>query len=80
MAATGSPLNTEWFLVLDEESAQTSTAVIVRIESDGVVQSVRAEYTECSTCIAAASVAHPPLDEMIEIANEYGDGVVRVEE
>ncbi|KAG9690922.1 hypothetical protein KCU95_g8515, partial [Aureobasidium melanogenum] len=79
VAATDSPLNTEWFLVLDEESAQTSTAVIVSIEDDGDVQSVRAEYTECSTCISAASVAHPSLDEMIEIANEYGDGVIRVE-
>ncbi|KAH0365810.1 hypothetical protein KCU65_g5816, partial [Aureobasidium melanogenum] len=82
VAATDSSLETEWFLVLDEDSVQTSTAVIVRIESDGEVQSVRAEHLVCSVSISAASVAHAPLDEMIEIANDYGakDGVIRVEE
>lgn len=40
---TRSPLNAEWFLVLDEQSEQTSIAVIVNVE-DGAVRSVRVAY------------------------------------
>lgn len=32
VTATGSKLITDWFLVLDEESVETSTAVIVRVD------------------------------------------------
>jgi hypothetical protein len=73
---THSPLNTEWFLVLDEQSEQTSTAVIVNIE-DGNVRSVRVACPVASRYLSAASVSHPPIDELIEIANEEGGGVLQ---
>jgi len=73
---TRSPLNTEWFLVLDKQSEQTSTAVIVNIE-DRVVRSVRVACPVASRYLSAASVGHPPIDELIEIANEEGGGVLR---
>lgn len=76
VAATDSKLDTEWFLVLDESSAQTSTAVIVRVE-DGDVLSARVAYPVSSRYLSAASIGHPPLDELIESANEEGDGVIR---
>ncbi|KAG9764080.1 hypothetical protein KCU73_g1118, partial [Aureobasidium melanogenum] len=44
VTATDSKLDTEWFLVLDESSAQTCTAVIVRVEEDGDVLSARVAY------------------------------------
>ena len=74
--ATGSKLITDWFLVLDKESVETSTAVIVRID-EGEVLSARVAYPVSSRYLSAASVAHPPLDELIEIANEESDGVIR---
>lgn len=77
VAATDSKLDTKWFLVLDERSAQTCTAVIVRVEEDGDVLSARVAYPVSSRYLSAASVAHPPLDELIEMANEEGDGVIR---
>lgn len=73
---TGSPLYTDWFLVLDDQSEQTSTAVIIHVEDDDV-QSVRVAYPVASRYLSAASIAHPPLDELIEIANEEGDGVMQ---
>jgi hypothetical protein len=73
---TGSPLNTEWFLVLDEQSEQTSTAAIVNIE-DGNVHSVRVAYHVASRYLSAASVGSPSIDELIEIANEEGGGVLQ---
>jgi hypothetical protein len=73
---TRSPLITEWFLVLDEQSEQTSTAVIVNIE-DGSVHSVRVAYPVSSRYLSAASVGSPSIDELIEIANEEGGGVLK---
>jgi hypothetical protein len=70
-----SPLNTQWFLVLDAESEQTSTAVIVRVDEDGSVRSMRVAYPVASRYLAAASVGHPPLDELIESV-EGGGGVI----
>jgi hypothetical protein len=73
---TNSPLNTSWFLVLDDRSEKDSTAVIVHVE-DGVVRKVRVAYAVSSRYLSAASIGHPPLDELIEIAEEEGDGVLR---
>ena len=73
---TRSPLNTEWFLVLDGRSEQTSTAVIVNIE-DGNVRSVRVAYPVASRYLSAASVGSPSIDELIEIANEECGGVLQ---
>jgi hypothetical protein len=73
---TDSPLNTSWFLVLDDRSEKDSTAVIVHVE-DGVVRKVRVAYAVSSRYLSAASIGHPPLDELIEIAEEEGDGVLR---
>lgn len=73
---TRSPLNTEWFLVLDEQSEETSTAVIVNIE-DGNARSVRVVYPVASRYLSAASVGSPSIDELIDIANEEGGGVLQ---
>lgn len=75
-STTRSPLNMEWFLVLDEQSKQTSTAVIVNIE-DRVVRSVRVACPVSSRYLSAASLGYPPINELIEIANEEGGGVLR---
>jgi hypothetical protein len=72
---TRSPLNTQWFMVLDAESEQTSSAVIVRVDEDGSVRSLRVAYSVASRYLAAASVGHPPLDELIEIGGGEG-GVI----
>lgn len=73
---TRSPLNVAWFLVLEKQSEQTSTAVIVNIEG-GTVRSVRVAYPVASRYLSAASVGSPSIDEMIEIANEEGGGVLQ---
>jgi hypothetical protein len=73
---TGSSLNTGWFLVLDEQSERTSTAAIVNIEERNV-RSVRVAYPVASRYLSAASVGSPPIDELIEIANEEGGGVLQ---
>ncbi|THW98389.1 hypothetical protein D6D13_10640 [Aureobasidium pullulans] len=73
---TKSPLSTAWFLVLDETSEQTSTAVIVNVGDEGV-RVVRVAYPVASRYISAASVSHPPIDELIEIADEEGNGVLQ---
>jgi hypothetical protein len=73
---TKSPLNTSWFLVLDDRSEKDSTAVIVHVEEGGVRQ-VRVAYAVSSRYLSAASIGHPPLDELIEIAEEEDDGVLR---
>ncbi|KAK6000928.1 hypothetical protein QM012_003011 [Aureobasidium pullulans] len=76
VSATDSKFDTNWFLVLDERSAQTSTAVIVRVE-DGDVLSGRVAYPVSSRYLSAASISHPSLDEMIEIANDKMDGIIQ---
>lgn len=76
VATTGSKLHTDWFLVLDERSAQTSTAVIVRVE-DGDVLSARVAYPVSSRYLSAASIGHPPLEGLIEIANEGTGGIIQ---
>lgn len=73
---TDSPLKTAWFLVLDGQSEQGSTAVIVNVE-DQSVRTVRVAYPVASRYLSAASIGHPPIDELIEIANEEGGGVLR---
>ncbi|CAD0110940.1 unnamed protein product [Aureobasidium uvarum] len=74
--ATESKLDTNWFLVLDENSEQSSTAVIVRVE-DGDVRSGRVAYPVASRYLSAASIAHPSLEEMIEIADWKHGGIIQ---
>jgi hypothetical protein len=73
---TRSLLNTEWFLVLYEQSEETSTAVIVNIE-DGNARSVRVAYPVASRYLSAASVGSPSIDDLIEIENEEDGGVLQ---
>jgi hypothetical protein len=73
---TGSLLDTNYFLVLDDRSEKDSTAVIVHVE-EGVVRRVRVAYPFASRYLSAASIGHPSLDELIEIAEEEDDGVLR---
>jgi len=74
-------LQKDWYLVLDGESEQTSTAVIVSVESgeeDEVrVQSVRVAYGVSSRYLYAASIGHPSLDELVEVTEELGDLILR---
>ena len=74
-------LQADWYLVLDGASEKTSTAVMVNSESDeedGLrVQSARVAYGVASRYLSAASTGHPPLHELIGVAKEEGDGVVR---
>lgn len=77
-----SRIHTGWFLVLDGDSDKTSTAVIVHVEeeeegSEPRVTSLRVAYAPSSRYLSAASIAHPSLDELIEIAESTADGVLR---
>ncbi|CAD0084694.1 unnamed protein product, partial [Aureobasidium vineae] len=74
--ATESKLHTDWFLVLDERSEQSSSAVIVNVEGEDV-RSARVAYPVASRYLSAASIAHPSLDEMIEIADWKHGGVIQ---
>lgn len=74
ITTTGSKLHKDWYLVLDQRSARTSTAVIVRVEDEDVL-SVRVAYPVSSRYVSASSIGHPPLEELIEIANEETGGV-----
>lgn len=73
---TRSPIQKDWFLVLDDKSEQSSTAVIVNVEGQSE-HSVRVAYPVASRYLSAASVGSPSIDELIEIANEEGGGVVQ---
>lgn len=74
---TGSRLRTDWFLVLDDRSVETNSAVMVNVESkvakyalrSDSVRSLRVEYATSSSYLAAASVAHPLIDELQEIVD-----------
>jgi hypothetical protein len=72
--ATGSAINTHWFLVLDNR-AKEDVAVIVNVGEEGV-RMVQVGGGVASRYLAAARIAHPSIDESIEIA-EDGDGVLR---
>lgn len=83
---TGSKLQTDWFLVLDERSVETNSAVMVNVEPHGVhalrssVRSLRVDYPTSSRYLAAASIAHPPIDELKEIVDgdpEKFKGILR---
>lgn len=73
---THSALDTEWFLILDEQSEKSSSAVVINVEDDEVT-SVRVDYPVSSRYISAASVCSPSLDELIEIAEGQDDGILR---
>jgi len=74
-------LQTDWYLVLDGESEKTSSAVTGNVESgeeDEVrVQSVRVAYGVSSRYLSAAGIGHRPLDELIGVAEEQGDVIMR---
>jgi len=79
---TGSAIQTNWFLVLDGRALEDETAVIVNVEegenAEGdMVRQVRVEWKTASRYLAAASIAHPGIDELIEIAEGKEDGVLR---
>jgi hypothetical protein len=73
--STQSATNTTWFLVLDKRSTEDETAVIVNVD-EGEVRSVRVRFPVASRYLAAASIAHPSIDELMEIAEEEGGGVI----
>jgi len=73
---TDSAIQTDWFLVLDERAMEDETAVIVNVEGKEVRQ-VKVEWKTASRCLAAASIAHPGIDELREIAEGNEDGVLR---
>lgn len=72
---THSAINTHWFLVLDKRSVEDETAVIVNVDEGGV-RNVRVRFPVASRYSAAASIAHPSIDELIEIAEEECSGVI----
>ena len=73
---TGSAIHTNWFLVLDERAMEDETALIVNVEQE-VVRQVRVEWKTASRYLAAASISHPGIDELREIAEGKEDGVLR---
>lgn len=87
---TGSTIATHWFLVLDERSAETESAVMVNVESShggehalrSGVRSLRVEYATSSRYLAAASIVHPSIGELKEIVDgdpEKYRGILRDE-
>lgn len=78
---TGSAINTHWFLVLNHRSEGDDTAVIVNVDEGGVsegaaVRQVRVAFGVSSQYLAAASIAHPGIDELIEFVENEGSGVL----
>ena len=68
--------------MLDGRALEDETAVIVNVEegenAEGdMVRQVRVEWKTASRYLAAASIAHPGIDELIEIAEGKEDGVLR---
>jgi len=55
---------------------EDETALIVNVEQQEVRQ-VRVEWKTASRYLAAASISHPSIDELIEIAEGKEDGVLR---
>lgn len=74
--STRSKIATNWFLVLDARSAEDETAVMVNFE-EGEVREVRVEWKVSSRYLAAASISHPGIEELREIAEGKEDGVLR---
>ncbi|KAI5210864.1 hypothetical protein AUEXF2481DRAFT_32040 [Aureobasidium subglaciale EXF-2481] len=72
---TGIRLETNWFLVLDEQSVDTQSVVMVNVEAQGEhalrsgVRSLRVEHPTSSRYLAAASIANPPIHELKEIVD-----------
>lgn len=71
-----SKLSEEWFLVMDEKSEQSSSVVIVCC-GFSPPQTVRVDWTVASRYISAAEIAHPDIGEMIELAENNTDGILR---
>jgi hypothetical protein len=61
---------------LDERSRRDDTAVIVNVDKDAAVRQVRVAFPVASRYLAAASIAHPGIDELIEIVEDEGSGVL----
>ena len=77
---TGSKIYTNWFLILDSRSHRDETAVMMNVEGQGEerrVREVRVDWKTASRYLAAASIAHPGIDELKEIAQGMEDGVLR---
>lgn len=79
---THSAIQTDWFLVLDGRAMEDETAVIVNVEggedAEGImVRQVRVEWKTANRYMAAASIAHPGIDESREIAEGNKNGVLR---
>ncbi|KAG9681409.1 hypothetical protein KCU95_g17854, partial [Aureobasidium melanogenum] len=69
---TGSDrLESDWFLVLDERSEDTQSAVMVNVGDLGV-RSLRVGYPVSARYLAAAAMANPPLDELAETVDKGG--------
>ncbi|THX27833.1 hypothetical protein D6D12_05195 [Aureobasidium pullulans] len=69
---TGSDLlESDWFLVLDERSDETQSAVMVNVGDLGV-RSLRVDYPVSARYLAAAAIANPPIDELAETVGEGG--------
>ncbi|KAF2158689.1 hypothetical protein M409DRAFT_30781 [Zasmidium cellare ATCC 36951] len=84
--ASASKLKTDWFLVLDGRSVETNSAVIVNVEPHGThtlrssVRSLRVDYPTSSRYLAAASIAHPSINELKEVVDGNPDkfkGILR---
>jgi hypothetical protein len=71
-----SAINTHWFLVLDHRSRRDDTAVIVNVDVEGGVREVRVAFPVASQYLAAASIAHPGIDELREIVEDEGSGIL----
>jgi hypothetical protein len=71
-----SAINTHWFLVLDHRSRGDDTAVIVNVDEGVAVRQVRVAFPVVSQYLVAASIAHPGVDELIEIVEDEGSGVL----
>lgn len=82
----GSKIYTNWFLVLDGRGSGDESAVMINVEGEvgqareveeREVREVRVEWKTASRYLAAASIAHPGIDELKEIAQGMADGVLR---
>lgn len=85
ITTTNSHLAINWFLVLDEQSEQTSTAIMVNVAGNdnctlrSDVRSLRVAYPVSSRYLSAASIAHPPIDELREaLENDRDKGILRI--
>jgi len=77
-AKTGSTVHPPTFAILDEQSLQDDTVILVDMDDDEQAVSARCEFKIACAKLNGYFIGDSGIEEDIEEAEEYGDGVLRV--